>query len=290
MQSTHSVDSNAQQGLKDTWKAQNYFLSCQYLPSKNIEVLLPTMQTISIAAHVSNVRSISDSIKAISLVPSESFSCKPGQYLTLINPDNISRNYSIANDLSLSGHIELHVKIYPNGLMSKWIAHFAKPGMLVHIQGPMGECFYFPNKLANKPIVLIGTGTGLAPLYGIINDALEHGHTGQIKLIHGVRHKKDLYYQDVLKKLSQSYENFEYDTFVGEYMDTELSEDSLRKGKEAGAFESFALQQLNIASDLQAYICGAPQLVYSLKKKLFISGLSYKSIYADPFIIHKPSV
>ena len=58
--------------------------------------------------------------------------------------------------------------------MSGWLGTEARPGEAVRLQGPVGECFYVPGQ-PEQPLLLAGTGTGLAPLYGIVRDALAAG-------------------------------------------------------------------------------------------------------------------
>ena len=65
---------------------------------------------------------------------------------------------------------------------------------------PKGNCFYIPDN-PEQNLLLIGTGCGLAPLYGIIRDALAQGHRGAIKLYHGSKTVESLYMSKELKVL-----------------------------------------------------------------------------------------
>ena len=43
-------------------------------------------------------------------------------------------------------------------------------GTKAQIRGPAGECFYVPGR-PNQPLLLVGVGTGLSPLYGVLREA-----------------------------------------------------------------------------------------------------------------------
>ena len=85
----------------------------------------------------------------------------------------------------------------------------ARTNPIVSIQGPSGNCFYLPGQ-PDEPLLLAGTGTGLAPLYGIARDALTQGHCGPIWLFHGSLNPAGLYLQQELTDLAARHANFQY--------------------------------------------------------------------------------
>jgi NAD(P)H-flavin reductase len=82
-------------------------------------------------------------------------------------------------------------------------------GDRLQIVGPAGNCFY-ESIDADQPPVLIGSGTGLAPLWGVLRDALRRDHRGPIRLYHGARNKEGLYLVDELEALAKERDNFFY--------------------------------------------------------------------------------
>ncbi len=127
-----------------------------------------------------------------------------------INPEGCRRSYSIANIPEEDGYIELHIKLIPKGCMSNWIKNAAHPGSKVHLQGPMGACFYVNPKHECFPLVLAGTGTGLAPLAAIVRVAIRQRHQGDITLIHGGVCAEDLYLDAELTRLAGQHEQLTY--------------------------------------------------------------------------------
>ena len=105
-----------------------------------------------------------------------------GQFVSFVREDGLCRSYSIAK----KDHRRLyfHIQRIANGKMSNWLATNESLQKSITLKGPYGECVYWDDyKLKN--LILIGTGTGLAPLYGVLQDALESKHLGSIVLIHG---------------------------------------------------------------------------------------------------------
>lgn len=135
------------------------------------------------------------------LVVDPSFAYEPGQFLTLLRGDGLARSYSIASQPD-DEHLELHVRLVPGGAMSGWLASPEALGAALQVRGPSGSCFYVKGR-PEQPLLLAGTGTGLAPLWAIARAALAAGHTGPIRLFHGARSAAGLYFIDELSDLAE---------------------------------------------------------------------------------------
>ncbi len=270
---------NAQTGLKPTFKAQKFAVACQWKPQKDIAVKLPTVADTTIAGTIISIAQLCHNVKLLQIKPQQDLDCIAGQYLTLINSDNVARSYSIANLVQKNGHVDFHIRIIPDGQMSTWLENKAQIGTKVHLRGPAGNCFYSQEN-DSFPMLLAGTGTGLAPLNGIIEDALAQGHKGKIVLYHGALIEKDLYYQNHLQNLAKQYDNFDYIPCVLNGENNEYYR--------VGNIENIVLSELsNLDANLghiRAYLCGAPDFVNSLRKRVFLSGLASKNIYYDAFL------
>jgi ferredoxin len=171
----------AQQGLKDAWKSRGFFMSCVCRPTADLAVArcdaLPVHQ-----ARVLQVRRLSPRVLSIGLSRPEGLRFSGGQFVQLVRPlDGLMRPFSIAS-LPGDAMLELHVALQPDGQMSQWLAQ--AQGQCVELRGPLGECCY-PAGERDRPVLLAGTGTGLAPLYAVLRSALQSGHTGPIRLFHG---------------------------------------------------------------------------------------------------------
>lgn len=267
------VPPEAQRGLKPTLVAKNYFLACQCRPSSDMAVVLPKQGSdVNIAANISELSMLNHNVLCVRLVLDSFDDFKAGQYINLVVPGNIIRSYSIAN--VPTEYIELHVKLMPDGLMSDWLSKQTKVGDSVHIRGPLGDCFYCNLDGQSFSIVLAGTGTGLAPLIGIANDALINGHCGTITLIHGGVNDADLYLHETLNALQKTHANFTYKPCV-------LGEStSVRQA----SIDSVLIESLEgITNDVHLFICGPEETTKQLKMKAFLAGVASASIYSDAF-------
>ena len=143
------------------------------------------------------------------LRPSTPLYYRAGQFINIRREDGVVRSYSMASVPRLDQELELHVKRMPNGQMSNWLCDQVKPCDGVDLQGPNGDCFYDP-ALRDKKLLMIGTGTGLAPLLGIVRDALDAGHSDDIYLYHGSREADGLYLADEVSALDAASANFHF--------------------------------------------------------------------------------
>lgn len=272
-----TVPEAARVGLKDTLVAQGYFLACTCKPTEGTELEVAGAEDLRVPARITSLTMLSSNVLRVRLLTDAPFEYRAGQYVSLVRGDGLARSYSLAS-LPREGALELHVRLIPGGEMSGWLATEARPGDAVHVQGPAGSCFYVPGR-PEQPLLLAGTGTGLAPLYGIVRDALEAGHTGPIWLFHGARDPSGLYLRDALRELAEQHPQLRYRPSV-------LSDGS--RDVAEGALDVLIRAEVPKPVGYRAWLCGDPQLVLSLRKKLFLSGLSLKDLHADSFLPSAP--
>lgn len=274
---TPLLPAKAQAGLKDTMKAQGYFMACVCQPETDL--VLADLPKLRIPADIVSIDNLSDSVKRIRLQVSEPFDYHPGQFIGLYRADGLVRSYSLAS-LPADGFLELHVRRLTNGQMSNWLHDEAQVGEMVEIQGPLGDCFYTPGR-SDQTLVLAGTGTGLAPLYAILRDALQQGHQGDIWLFHGALDYQGLYLVAPLIRLAKLYPQVKYIPCLrSAESETLPSLDNMRVGE----LDEIVIKNFPGYKGLRAFLCGDPQIVNRLKKRLFIAGVSLKEIFADAFI------
>lgn len=268
--SAGTISPQAQRGLKATLVEQGYFLSCSMVPEDDL--LIEPATGIEMRASIASLERLTPTVLRARLRLPEPLAYRAGQYVTLRRDDGLSRSYSLAS-LPNEDTLELHVRLAPHGRMSGWLFNEARAGDALTLRGPAGDCFYTAGK-ADQPLLLAGTGTGLAPLAGILRDALRNGHAGPIHLYHGSRTREGLYLQAEIEALTLINANLHYRTIVPE--DDDVSTAAALVGAIAGDHPSLA--------GWRGFICGNPPAVSALKKKLFLSGMSSREIFSDAFL------
>jgi NAD(P)H-flavin reductase len=272
----HAIDGDipeaAQKGLKDTLKVQGYFLACVCRPQSDMEIRQAEIEGRRHEGKVSALERLNADVMRLRLRPNIPLSYQAGQFINLIH-QNVIRSYSVAS-LPREGELELHIKLVPNGRMSSWVHQELKVDDDIAFYGPAGDCFYVPGK-QEQPLLLVGTGTGLAPLYGIVRDAVSQGHSGAIHLFHGSLHQDGLYLVDALQALAAAHENIRYTPCVlhGDAPD----------GGAVGSIDDVVMQAMPDLAGWRVYLCGDPEIVRRLQSRVYLGGASMQEIHADAF-------
>jgi len=269
------VPERAQNGLTPTMVARNLFLACQCFPTQDLEVALADDAIERIEASVSEIERLNDEICIVHIRPSGPFEYRAGQFVRLFMDARTSRNYSLASVPALDDALIMHVRRVPGGRVSGWIFEHLEIGDTVTISEAFGDCFYLPGR-PKQDILLLGTGCGLAPLYGIVRDALTHGHLGRIHLYHGSRDACGLYLNEPLSRLAAVHPNLRYRPC--------LSEGPSADGYCAGTPLEVALEDNPDLSGWRVYLCGNPQMVEAARMQTFLAGAGSSEILADPFL------
>ncbi|HZZ12186.1 MAG TPA: CDP-6-deoxy-delta-3,4-glucoseen reductase, partial [Paraburkholderia sp.] len=114
-----------------------------------------------------------------------------GQYLEFILKDGKRRSYSMANAPHAEGPIELHIRHMPGGAFTDHVFNTMKERDILRFEAPLGT--FFLREDSEKPIVLLASGTGFAPLKAIVEHAVFKKLNRPMTLYWGARRKKDLY-------------------------------------------------------------------------------------------------
>lgn len=265
----------AQKGLKESLQAEGYFLSCSCVPQVDMEVTLSAPELFLVPVTVQSLVRLNGKIARLRLQPSQSIEYHPGQFVNLRRDDGLIRSYSLASVPQQDGYLELHVQRTTHGQMSGWIYEQLKAGDTLQVSTPHGECYYRPAAL-EQALLLVGTGSGLAPLYGVIRDALHSGHRGPIWLFHGSRTRTGLYLVDELRALADAHNNFRYVPC--------LSGEPELDGIISARADAAALQQHPNLKSWRVFLCGHPDMVKTAKRNAFLAGAALHDIQADAFV------
>jgi CDP-4-dehydro-6-deoxyglucose reductase len=273
--------SAAQADLQDTLRGQGFFLACTAVPTERLTVSLQAAAALAVPARITAIEPLAGDVVRVRLLPEQPIAYRAGQFVTLTRADGLARSYSLASLPDQEALLELHVRRLPRGRMSGWLCDPATAGVAVAIRGPSGACCYQAGS-PTQPLVLAGTGTGLAPLWGVLRDALRAGHRGPITLVHGARSAEGLYLVDELLALGARHPHFTYLRCL-------LSGDPA-PGVAVGPLDQVLLTRFPSFAGHRVFLCGDSDLVLPLRRKVFLAGAPLADIHADAFLHAPPPV
>jgi ferredoxin-NADP reductase/ferredoxin/truncated hemoglobin YjbI len=271
---TGIVPDSAQSSLRHELRALGYFLPCRCNPVDDMQIEPPRDSDLYTEAVIYKKEWLAPGVIRLLLEPATNLDYRPGQFINLRRPDGLSRSYSLVSNPATDYFLELHVKVMKNGTMSNWIADTIQPNDEVSIQGPNGYICYDPGD-PERNLLLVGTGTGLAPLMGIARDALHQGHKGDIHLFHGSRHADGIYQREELLELCGEHPNFRYYACV--------SGKDVPSGYLSGRADEIARSLTGELKGWSIFLAGLPEIVSAAQADARRAGAAESDIHADPF-------
>ncbi len=267
------VPERSQLGLRPGLRAQGYFMPCSCVPQNDISMAPPRAEDLYQGVVVQAVEPLTAAITKVILETNSPLAYRPGQFINLRRPDGLTRSYSLAS-VPDDYFLELHVQRKRNGAMSNWLCDALKPGDELELQGPQGDCYYHDEQ-ADQSMLLIGTGSGLAPMFGVVRAALAAGHRGEIHLYHGTHSAQNLYLQREIQILTSRHANLHYHPCV--------SGDESAERVTHGRAHTIALQSHVNLQGWAIYLCGLPSMVYAAQQQVIKAGALSQHVHADPF-------
>lgn len=273
------VPPRAQIGLPPAWAARGCVYACQCRPEADL-ILEPLGEGLRVPGEVVSTEPLSRSVARVVVRVPGSFVPARGQYVAL-ERRGVARSFSVADRRGAA--LELHVRRVPGGTLSPYLCDEARPGDPLSVTGPFGDCVY-GETARGAPLLLAATGTGLAPLWGILQDALAAGHRAPIWLFHGAADPAGLYLRGELRALAARHEGLRYVPSVlrcgGAGPGDPLAEGPLAEGP----LDAVVRRHVPVTRGVRAFVCGAPDVVAAVKKQIFLAGAARRDISSDAFL------
>jgi CDP-4-dehydro-6-deoxyglucose reductase, E3 len=273
-------------------EAQGYVLAC--CATAHSDVVLESRQVVAADAfpikkmpvRVAALHKASPDVMVVHLqLPAgEAMQYHAGQYVDFLLRDGSRRSYSMGNapsHMPLEGNsIELHMRHMPGGKFTDHVFGSMKEKEIQRIEGPQGG-FYLREE-SDKPMVLLASGTGFAPIKAILQTLQHKGITRPVVLYWGGRRPQDLYQHDWVLAQAAQMPHLRYVPVISDA----LPEDNWT-GR-TGFVHQAVVQDLPDLSGHQVYACGAPVVVESAKRDFVATcGLPSDEFYADSFTSEK---
>lgn len=202
-----------------------------------------------------------------------------GQYVELVLANGERRAYSIASAPAVEGvvEIELHVRHTPGGLFTDHVFSSLRVGDLVRMEAPLGTFFLREN--CDKPIVLLASGTGFAPIKSILQYAQRAGIRRPMTLYWGGRKRADLYDMPWVEAYAAANAAFRFVPVLSD------ATPECRWGGSTGFVHRAVMEDFPDLSGHQVYACGAPVVIDAAKRDFAeLCGLPPGEFFADSFL------
>jgi len=271
--------------LSDEEEANGYVLTCCGIPQS--DVVLESRQVTEagafpirkMPARVGAFQRASHDVMVIQLqLPAnDPFVYHAGQYIEFIMRDGNRRSYSMANARHNGPGVELHIRHMPGGKFTDHVFSNMKEKEIQRVEGPFGS--FYLREDSEKPMVLLASGTGFAPIKALIEHMQFKGITRPATLYWGGRRPEDLYMQDWVQEKMREMPNLQYVPVISNAMPQDAW------AGRTGFVHKAVLEDFPDLSGYQVYACGAPIVIDSARLDYSeLAGLPEDEFYADSFI------
>jgi CDP-4-dehydro-6-deoxyglucose reductase, E3 len=272
-------------GLSQAEEGDGFVLLCQ--ARARGDLLIETLEAVS-AEEISIKRLPCRVVRAallshdvmqvhLKLPAAERFDFKPGQYVDIMLSKGRRRSFSIASPPNRSRALELHVRRAPGGeFTERLFAGGEVERALLTLEGPLGHFFYreTPDAL-RTPMLLVGGGTGLAPLMSIMRHVVDNGLEREMVLYWGVRSQRDLYAHTALEELVRRAPHLRYVPV--------LSEPAAGWNGLSGYVHEAVLRAAEPLGHREIYASGPPAMIEAVRREFPKHGADSARLYFDSF-------
>ena len=268
-------------------EAAGWILTCQGAPQTDLVIearTVPGAGEFPVRKMPSRVTSISRpapdvAVLQLQLPANDVLQYHAGQYVEFILRDGARRSYSMANaphtQIAKPG-IELHVRHLPGGKFTDHVFGAMKEKDILRVEGPFGS--FFLREDTDKPMILLASGTGFAPIKAIIEHMQFKNSQRHALLYWGCRGKADLYLHEWALAAAEQMPNLRYIPVLSE----PKPEDEWT-GRTGFVHQAVMHDHPNLMN-YQVYACGVPIMVESAKHDFVMkAGLPDDEFYADAF-------
>jgi propane monooxygenase reductase subunit len=232
----------------------------------------------SFDAKVIGVTALTHDIRRLDIEIDKPLRFWAGQYVDLTIPDlGITRAFSMANPPGEDRRLSFIIKKYPNGAFSARLDGGLAPGDRLVAKGPYGTCFRREGRPG--PMLLIGGGSGMSPLWSILADHIASGEQRPIRFFYGARTAADLFLLDEIAAIAERLGDFRFIPALSH------AEGEDWPGERGFIHEVVArhLRAESFVGTIDAYSCGPPPMIDAVLPVLQVAGVEPEHIHFDKF-------
>jgi CDP-4-dehydro-6-deoxyglucose reductase len=278
--------------LSEADRAAGYVHLCCTKPLSDcvveaIEILAGQIPVKQAPVRVVQMERLAPDVMQITLgfPPNDPQKFSAGQYLEVQLPGGVTRSYSMASAPTAEGirQVELHMRHMPGGLFTDRIFSSLKVRDLLRVETPHG--FFCLDESSIKPMVMVASGTGFAPIKAMIEYSLQRGMTRPIHLYWGGRKREDIYMDALASSWATRHLHITYTPVL-----SDASDASEWTGRQ-GFVHNAVMQDLPDLSGHQVYACGAPLMVDAARRDFVAQcQLPDDQFFADSFVTEADKV
>ncbi len=270
-------------GLAPDEAAAGYALACQAQPLGDL--VISTAREEDACAEPARHRAVVRGVRPLSadvlhveleLPEAGALDYRPGQYLKLVTGDGLARSFSMASVPS-AGRVDLHVRRIPGGAFTDGVLPRLQAGDGVEVELPLGSFFYRARDY--RPLLMVATGTGLAPIKAILESLMDDPDCPPVSLYWGMRQPADLYLHADIPAWGERLYDFQYVPVLSR------ADDSWQGRR--GYVHDAALADLGDLSEHAIYLCGSPNMIRDARAAFIARGASPDHLYADSFTFQR---
>lgn len=210
-----------------------------------------------------------------------------GQYVSIkLGKSEERRSYSIATSPDNDHGFALVAEMLPEGKGSQYLKNL-KRGDSVEVLAPLGRFTVTQlqsdlpvqaDTVAQQKLLFVGTGSGVVPLYAMINDLLiNRREMRPLRLHWGVRREEDIFWMDNFERLAEEHPNF--------VVDIVLSQPSPEWDLCSGHVQDCLKRDFRGGlSGWESYVCGNTKMVEEVAQLLGELGIAEAEIHREKFI------
>ena len=223
-------------------------------------------------AHFIRKEQVADSIWAFWFKPEEKLSYQAGQaidmYLDHENPDDRgTKRWMTLSSSPSESLIAITTKISTRSSSFKHTLQHLSVGARIQLGQPVGA-FVLP-KQANKPLVCIAAGVGIAPMRSMVQSAKDAGEQREIYLFYTAPRTADFAYRSLFSN---------YCSLVKLYPTREPS-----TSEKCSATAIITHLDQAVSEKGLFYIAGPEEFVIDMTNQLIVEGIKQRTIITDPY-------
>ncbi|KTB82379.1 iron-sulfur-binding ferredoxin reductase [Pseudomonas syringae] len=246
-------------------RRQGWRLACQCRVTEDLAVEVFDPQRDGLPARVTGCDWLSPTLLRLRLEPLRPLRYSAGQHQVLWTDSGVARPYSLASLPGEEPFLEFHIDCrYPGAFCD--VARHLRVGDELRLGELRGGALRYDSDWQENPLLLLASGSGLGPLWGVLREALRQEHQGSIRLIHLARDSQEHYLAAELQALTALYPHLSVQLITAQTLQTTLADLRL------------------LSRRAMALVCGSADSVEMFAKRLYLAGLPRNQLLADVFV------